>query len=421
MNDLKRLKIHRGKIVKTDKEDEEDLGSFDALGAPDADPGAFVPEPVTFSSELASLVSPSVEDKARVSQPPPPSEDEEAKIDLSALAASQAETTAEPSAADPGSAPPAAASGVFPAGSPVASAAPFPVASGSPQASSAAPSRAVDDDLQAIMASRSFGPAALTGLLKKIGPAAARAPGWAWFVLGVSVAGVVAAALFLGGEEPEQPVATATAPSQTTPGASPAYPPPGGTSQPGSTGSQGTGEARSGSARDRYSYRAGSKYRRKGSGRRARARGEGHSSASREATTATEASSSGERSIDSLLDSALGASSSSSASKTASGAARQGGRGDSSGSGLALMPSRQEVSRAMSEVLPDVRSCAGGRTGVVTADITVRSNGLVSSVRIRGAPFARTPSGRCMERAVRSARFPHFRKSVFRVTYPFRF
>jgi hypothetical protein len=48
----------------------------------------------------------------------------------------------------------------------------------------------------------------------------------------------------------------------------------------------------------------------------------------------------------------------------------------------------------------------------------VRSDGVVASVAVAGSPFGGTPQGSCMEGALRSARFPAFRQTQFRVQYP---
>jgi hypothetical protein len=464
MSEPDRSKLHEDNIVQTEKDEDDDLDSFDALGAPEAEANVFVPEPVAFSSELAALVSPSIEEKARVSQPPSPSEEDEARIDLSRVAgvappppasgsvppppsaaavpATSPASTPPVPIASPVSSPPAAggkaagsssrppasaASGTFPVGTADAStasprdlfASPLPAAPAAPQAPASVPPKGLDDDLEALVASRSFGPsAAFTGAAKTLVASVARTPRWAWVAIGGFVGGVIMTALFLGGEEPDPSATTATVATQTAPAVSVVGPEKSGSTGPGSIDSRGAGEQGYGSRRDGSRYGASDRYRRRGARRRTTDRG-GDRDRTMGAGSTPEPSSGGDRSIDSLLDSALGTGSASE-STAASGTAGKNRSTASSGTGLSLMPSRQEVSQAMSDVLPDVRRCAGGRSGVVTADVTVRGNGLVSRARIRGAPFARTPAGRCMERAIRSARFPRFRKSVFRVTYPFR-
>jgi hypothetical protein len=82
-------------------------------------------------------------------------------------------------------------------------------------------------------------------------------------------------------------------------------------------------------------------------------------------------------------------------------------------------PSREEVTQAMTVLLPAIRGCAMGQTGVATAGIVVRGDGRVASVELSGAPFEGTASGRCMEGVLRRARFSRFRQPTFRVRLPF--
>jgi hypothetical protein len=82
-------------------------------------------------------------------------------------------------------------------------------------------------------------------------------------------------------------------------------------------------------------------------------------------------------------------------------------------------PSRDEVTQAMAVLLPAIRGCAMGQTGLATAGIVVRGDGRVASVELSGAPFEGTASGRCMEGVLRRARFSRFRQPTFRVRFPF--
>jgi hypothetical protein len=82
-------------------------------------------------------------------------------------------------------------------------------------------------------------------------------------------------------------------------------------------------------------------------------------------------------------------------------------------------PSRDEVTQAMAVLLPAIRGCAMGQTGLATAGIVVRGDGRVASVELTGAPFEGTASGRCMEGVLRRARFSRFRQPTFRVRFPF--
>jgi translation initiation factor IF-2 len=81
-------------------------------------------------------------------------------------------------------------------------------------------------------------------------------------------------------------------------------------------------------------------------------------------------------------------------------------------------PSRAEVTQAMTVLLPAIRGCAMGQSGLATAGIVVHSDGRVASVEIAGAPFAGSASGRCMEGVIRRARFPRFSQPSFRIKFP---
>jgi hypothetical protein len=86
---------------------------------------------------------------------------------------------------------------------------------------------------------------------------------------------------------------------------------------------------------------------------------------------------------------------------------------------LPLAPSRDDVTKAMTVLLPAIRGCAMGQSGLATAGIVVRNDGRVASVEIAGPPFAGTASGRCMEGVMRRAQFPRFKQSIFRIKFPF--
>jgi hypothetical protein len=88
-------------------------------------------------------------------------------------------------------------------------------------------------------------------------------------------------------------------------------------------------------------------------------------------------------------------------------------------SALADAPSRQDVSRILGGLLPQIRQCAGDQVGLAPAAVLVRNDGTVATVSVGGSPFGGTPQGRCMEGVVRSAAFPRFRQTTFRITYPF--
>jgi len=83
-----------------------------------------------------------------------------------------------------------------------------------------------------------------------------------------------------------------------------------------------------------------------------------------------------------------------------------------------LTPSKEDVTRAMTVLLPAIRGCAMGNTGLATAGIVVGNDGRVVGVEISGAPFAGTASGRCMEGVIRRARFTRFRQPTLRIKFP---
>lgn len=56
---------------------------------------------------------------------------------------------------------------------------------------------------------------------------------------------------------------------------------------------------------------------------------------------------------------------------------------------------------------------------MANAAIILRNDGSVASVSVGGSPFGGTPQGACMERVIRTARFPAFRANTFRLSYPF--
>jgi len=89
------------------------------------------------------------------------------------------------------------------------------------------------------------------------------------------------------------------------------------------------------------------------------------------------------------------------------------------GESLPLSPGRDDVTRAMTVLLPAIRGCASGQSGLATVAIVVRNDGRVESAAVSGAPFEGERSGRCMEGVVRRAKFPRFQQSSFRVQFPF--
>ena len=58
-------------------------------------------------------------------------------------------------------------------------------------------------------------------------------------------------------------------------------------------------------------------------------------------------------------------------------------------------------------------------TGTAFIRTTFTSEGRVTEARVVGPPFAGTPAGSCMARAVRAAVVPRFTRPSLTVTYPF--
>ncbi len=96
-------------------------------------------------------------------------------------------------------------------------------------------------------------------------------------------------------------------------------------------------------------------------------------------------------------------------------AAPSGGGGD-----LPDKLDRTAVQGGMSKVKNKVAACYGQYKvpGLASAQVTIGSSGRVSNVSVTGA-FAGTPTGDCVEKAVRSASFPAFKEASQTLTYPF--
>jgi hypothetical protein len=73
----------------------------------------------------------------------------------------------------------------------------------------------------------------------------------------------------------------------------------------------------------------------------------------------------------------------------------------------------------MTVILPAIRGCAAGRSGLATVGLVVKNDGHVQSATVTGAPFEGDRTGRCMEGVVRRAKFPRFQQSSFRIQFPF--
>ena len=99
-------------------------------------------------------------------------------------------------------------------------------------------------------------------------------------------------------------------------------------------------------------------------------------------------------------------------------AASGGGGSGSAHSNAPDMPSRNDVISALRGAAPRVSACGHGRTGMAQISITFGSTGHVTTANV-AAPYAGTPAGACMARAVRSATLPRFSRPSFTVNYPF--
>ena len=56
--------------------------------------------------------------------------------------------------------------------------------------------------------------------------------------------------------------------------------------------------------------------------------------------------------------------------------------------------------------------------GLANVSVTIAKSGSVSSASVSGA-FSGTPTGSCVERAVKGASFPKFKGAAQSITYPF--
>jgi hypothetical protein len=121
------------------------------------------------------------------------------------------------------------------------------------------------------------------------------------------------------------------------------------------------------------------------------------------------------RNMDQLLDQAL----SSTAAKQEQERASRADRALAAANTIPVVPSRDDVTRSMTVLLPAIRGCAAGQSGLATVGIVVKNDGHVESVSVTGAPFEGDRSGHCMEGVVRRAKFPRFQQSSFRIQFPF--
>ena len=56
--------------------------------------------------------------------------------------------------------------------------------------------------------------------------------------------------------------------------------------------------------------------------------------------------------------------------------------------------------------------------GLASVQITIGRNGRVKGAKVKGV-FSGTPTGSCVKKAARGARFPKFKGTPITITYPF--
>jgi len=118
--------------------------------------------------------------------------------------------------------------------------------------------------------------------------------------------------------------------------------------------------------------------------------------------------------LDDLLD---GASPDKPAAKAAKHEAADTGGGDDS---LPEQLEKSQIVGGMSGVKGKVGSCYDQYKvpGMASVNVTIGKSGSVSSATVGGS-FAGTPTGACVEKAVKSAHFPKFKGAPMSLTYPF--
>jgi len=82
--------------------------------------------------------------------------------------------------------------------------------------------------------------------------------------------------------------------------------------------------------------------------------------------------------------------------------------------------SRQQIQTGMSGIRPRVQACNQQYRvpGTVNVDITISRAGRIQSASVSGR-FAGTPTGSCVEKAVKAATFPKFSGAPISISYPF--
>lgn len=86
---------------------------------------------------------------------------------------------------------------------------------------------------------------------------------------------------------------------------------------------------------------------------------------------------------------------------------------------VATTPTREQIRSALAAMAPAVQACAEGRHGLASVNVVFHgASGAMRSAVVSG-PYAGSPEGSCIARAVRAAQVPSFSQSTFTVSYPF--
>ena len=85
---------------------------------------------------------------------------------------------------------------------------------------------------------------------------------------------------------------------------------------------------------------------------------------------------------------------------------------------LPSTPDRSTIQAVLAARTDAVMACASGAHGLADVDIVIAGSGRITTATVNG-PFAGTPIGSCIARAVRGATFPPFSQARFEVTYPY--
>jgi hypothetical protein len=120
--------------------------------------------------------------------------------------------------------------------------------------------------------------------------------------------------------------------------------------------------------------------------------------------------------LDDLINNAIGGGK----PKTGRPAKAAGAAPAAASSNLPDQPSRSDIVAGMNRVKGRVQGCYDKFRvpGMATMGITIAPSGTVSAARVKGM-FAGTPTGACLQSAVKTATFPRFKGAAFSVDYPF--